>query len=243
MTAAARSVLQRMSGHSCLGRGGLVVGGMLLLIAAAHADDANPGASIATRGVGTAPACASCHGATGQGQAAAGFPRLAGQGRAYLVKQLRDFARGQRNNPVMKPIAASLSEAQIEQVAVYYASLPAWHPSALEAATRPPAAGKQAASAADKSGYALAARGDWNNGLPACFACHGQMGRGIAPNFPSLAGQPAAYTRAQMDAWQRGQRQNDPQGLMQAVARKMSEADIAAVSMYFENPTVPGAAR
>jgi cytochrome c553 len=201
---------------------------LLLGHGAAHAD--SPGAQLAHQGQTGTPACASCHGAHGEGLAAGGFPRLAGQNQTYLAKQLQDFARGARVSATMKPIAASLNAQQMQAVAAYYASLPGWHPGAVPAA-----------NAAYKTGYLLASRGNWNDGLPACFACHGNLGAGIAPHFPALAGQPAAYTRAQMDAWQRGQRRNDPQGLMQAVARKMSEAEIAAVSAYFEHPSPVGA--
>ena len=76
--------------------------------------------------------------------------------------------------------------------------------------------------------------------MPACFACHGEGGTGVAPHFPSLAGQMSSYTRAQLKAWQAGSRDNDPQGLMKSVAIKMSDEEIAAVSLYLENPELNG---
>lgn len=76
--------------------------------------------------------------------------------------------------------------------------------------------------------------------MPACFACHGIAGEGVPPHFPALAGQPMAYTQTQLNAWRAAQRTNDPLGLMQAVAEKMSDAEIAAVSRYLENPSRPG---
>jgi len=75
------------------------------------------------------PACASCHGAGGQGSAI--FPRLAGQHADYLVKQLDVFQRtNQRSSPetmptgmIMKNVAHSLDEQQITQVAAYAQSI------------------------------------------------------------------------------------------------------------------------
>ena len=70
--------------------------------------------------------------------------------------------------------------------------------------------------------------------MPACFACHGEKGVGVAPSFPALAGQNAAYTAKQLNAWKAGTRTNDPQGLMKAVADKMTPEEITAVTAYFE---------
>lgn len=62
-------------------------------------------------------------GANGEGQAAAGFPRLAGQNKVYLVKQLQAF-NGRRTDPVMQAFAQMLNAQQISDVAEYYVSLP-----------------------------------------------------------------------------------------------------------------------
>ena len=72
--------------------------------------------------------------------------------------------------------------------------------------------------------------------MPACFACHGVEGAGIPPHFPSIAGQNSAYIANQLKNWQTGARLNDPQGLMKAVADKLSAEDISAVSAYLANP-------
>jgi cytochrome c553 len=190
--------------------------------------DAQAGAAIAKNGTGAATACMQCHGANGEGQAAAGFPRprLAGQNRNYLVKQLTDFKAKLRINPLMQPIANTLTPAQINDVADYYASLPGWKPSTSPAPD----------TAQTVRGAQLAHRGDWDKGMPACFACHGENGAGIAPHFPGIAGQGAAYIANQLKNWQAGARSNDPQGLMKAVADKLSADDISAISAYLENP-------
>ncbi len=204
----------------------LLTAGFLTWPTAAVAD-LKAGATIAQQGAGAATACLACHGAKGEGQAAAGFPRLAGQNKEYLIKQLGDFASGGRSNPVMAPIASNLNKQQMNDVAEYYASLPAWKP------TTP------ASQPTDKNyalGAQLAARGNWSAGVPSCYACHGEGGVGVAPHFPALAGQPASYTEKQLKHWQAKERKNDPQGLMNSVAGKLTEAEIKAVSIFFENP-------
>ena len=192
------------------------------------------GAALAQQGAPGVPACLSCHGARGEGLAAAGFPRLAGQPAAYLEKQLRAFAGGQRVNPQMQGVASALDDSQIRAVAAYYGKLPGWQaaPSANPAAANPAVAAPEAW----KRGQKLAIRGNWNKEIPACFACHGPAGAGVAPHFPALSGQPAAYTRSQLKAWQSGTRTHDPQGLMKSVALRMSPAEIDAVSAYLANP-------
>ena len=206
---------------------------LLLLIApwSVHVQaDAQAGAKLAQKGGAGILACMACHGAKGEGQAAAGFPRLAGQSQAYLEKQVREFASGQRVNPQMAPIASALDAGQIKDVTDYYASLPEWKPAV------PP----DAAAPEYILGQKLATRGKWNEGMPACFSCHATGGGGIPPHFPSIAGQPRAYTSGQLQSWQSSARSNDPQGLMKSVASKLTAAEIAAVSLYLENPTQPG---
>src|SRR4051812_47056938 len=58
-------------------------------------------------------ACVGCHGAQGEGNAAAGFPRLAGQPQAYLLRQLNAYVNGHRGNPVMGPIAKAMQQQQM----------------------------------------------------------------------------------------------------------------------------------
>jgi len=191
--------------------------------------DAQAGEALAKHGAKAVPPCMQCHGANGEGQASTGFPRLAGQNKDYLVKQLQNF-KGRRSNPIMQTFAQALSAKQISDVAAYYASLPG----------RP--AGKQVwlttpttPVAPPSRGQLLAQQGDWDKGIPACFACHGEKGAGIAPSFPALAGQNATYTNKQLTDWRSGARTNDPQGLMKDVAQKLSPDEIAAVSAYLQN--------
>jgi len=204
---------------------GIAIAGLAL---AGRALAGTPDAAAIARqgnGHGAAP-CASCHGADGGGQPAAGFPRLAGLPAAYLLEQLDDFAAGTRRNATMQPVAAALSEPERQAMAAYYGKLPA-------PASPPAAAAAPADAALQAQGKALAERGRWSQGLPACEQCHGPGGVGVGQRFPPLAGQSAVYIANQLHAWRGGTRRNDPLQLMQAVAAKLSEADIAAVGAWY----------
>jgi cytochrome c553 len=87
------------------------------------------GAVVANEGhwSGGLPACRQCHGPSGQGVGKS-FPRLSGQGYAYLLNQLMAWKEGKRSNDplnLMTGVVSKLSEKEIEAVAAYFASLPA----------------------------------------------------------------------------------------------------------------------
>jgi cytochrome c553 len=200
-----------------------------LLLAAAgavlpgHAQDPAQaqGSQITTQGAGPAvPACATCHGAHGEGGPA--FPRLAGTGQAYLQAQLEAFASGARKNPLMQPIAQGLTPQQRAAVTLYYSKLPAPLHAADAQSARP-----------EDAGAWLATRGRWANQVPACVQCHGPGGNGVGATFPPLAGLPAAYITAQLQAWKGGARPPGPLSLMATVASKLTDADVSAVSAYY----------
>ncbi|WP_263143454.1 cytochrome c4 [Pseudomonas sp. RIT-PI-AD] len=194
----------------------------LLFALSAQADE--PGQKIYAQGGANpaAMACATCHGADGMGMGAAGFPRLAGLSAGYMAKQLGDFRSGSRTNPIMQPIAAALTDAEIDQVSAHLAALPAPHPERLGRA-------RQATGA----GESLALRGAWERDIPECVACHGPGGGGVGEAFPPLAGQSAQYLSAQLQAWRQGARKNDPNDLMGHIARSMTDEEINSVAEYF----------
>jgi cytochrome c553 len=68
-----------------------------------------------------AAGCAGCHGANGQGVPP--NPALAGKSEAQLLQALQDYKSGKRSNAVMKALAAGLSDQDMANLAVYYASL------------------------------------------------------------------------------------------------------------------------
>jgi len=73
-------------------------------------------------GKARAAACQACHGAEGISPNPL-WPNLAGQQDQYLIAQMKAFRDGTRKNPMMSPMAAPLSDEDIENLAAYYASL------------------------------------------------------------------------------------------------------------------------
>jgi cytochrome c553 len=168
--------------------------------------------------------CAACHGADGNSVAAAN-PNLAGQDADYITPQLAHLKAGIRVNPTMQAMAASLSDDDTRSLGAYYAQqkpkgLAAKDPSLVRSAQQ------------------LWRGGDAVNGVPACSACHSPTGAGIPKNFPRLAGQYADYTYAQPRACKAGERGADAAGrdingrVMNAIAQKMSDAQMKAVADY-----------
>jgi cytochrome c553 len=167
--------------------------------------------------------CAACHGADGNSVAAAN-PKIAGQFAEYLHKQLVDYKpqagnKPARDNPIMTPMVANLSDDDIKSLAAYYAGQKL-----------------KPAFATDKD---LAGLGQkiWRGGIPssdvpACAGCHGPAGAGIPAQYPRLSGQFAEYIAAQLKAFKEGARANDPNGMMRGVAARMTEREIQAVSQY-----------
>ncbi|MCP5325857.1 MAG: cytochrome c4 [Oceanospirillaceae bacterium] len=165
--------------------------------------------------------CAGCHGADGN-SAAPTFPKLAGLGERYIIKQLKDFKSGARNNPIMLGMATPLSEEQMADLAAYFS------------------AQKTSNGAIAKDKMELGARifkaGNAATGVPACLACHGPAGAGVAAaGFPRLAGQHADYIKAQLNAFQDDARTNDGDNkMMRDIAGRMSKKEIEAVSAYVQ---------
>ena len=67
--------------------------------------------------------CAGCHGPTGAGNEALKYPKLSGRDAAYVAEQLRAFKSGKRDNATMKAMTAGLSEADMDNLAAYVATL------------------------------------------------------------------------------------------------------------------------
>jgi len=79
-------------------------------------------AGDAAAGKAKAASCAACHGADGISKIPT-YPNLKGQKAAYLEKQLKAFKDGSRTDPTMNAMAKPLSDADIANLAAYYASL------------------------------------------------------------------------------------------------------------------------
>jgi cytochrome c553 len=187
----------------------------------ANSTDVTAGRAIAAQGMGAEPACSSCHGPNGTPAEGMPFPYLAGMSAEYLAKQLFDYRDGTRPNAIMEPIAKTLADTEVASLAWYYASL-----------TLP--APKVAPPNQPKRGQQLQEVGDNILALPACANCHGPAGAGGGPLLPSLALQPMTYTVSQLNAFRAGERKNDNDGVMRALAKRLSDADIKALGEYYE---------
>lgn len=217
-----KSCRQRLTRRWACGAGWSL---LIALTGSAHAQENAvqlSGKAIARTGViahGT-PACASCHGMSGEGVAVQDGPRLAGLDEAYLLRQLDAFSKQARPSRAMTPVARSLTAAERRAVARYYAQLP---PPPRPAATAPLV----------KAGRALALDGAWSVGIPPCASCHGADGQGVDSTTPALSGQAEAYLVAQLRRYQSGERRNDPLGLMRGIAGRMNRTQIRAVAAYY----------
>ncbi len=192
--------------------------GTIAVMIARGAAYGEPLAGDAAAGGAKAAMCAACHGERGNAQTPE-WPKLAGQHPGYLVKQLADFKSGARGNPVMGPMAEPLTEQDMADLAAFFSTQ-----STVIGEARPELL---------SVGQRLYRGGDAHKGVPACMACHGPAGSGNpAAGYPALAGQHAAYTKAQLYAYRSGERHNDHAKMMQTVASRLSDADIEAVSSY-----------
>ncbi|MBS9402940.1 cytochrome c4 [Halomonas sp. TRM85114] len=183
------------------------------------------------RGETAAGTCVACHQADGSGMNVPdgeSWPRLAGLDADYIAKQLHDFKAGRRHNASMQPFANMLDDQQIADVAAYYGEMP------VTAAQ----GGGDADEALLSRGEQLALRGDWNQYIVSCKSCHGPRNEGAGDTFPGITSQHAGYIESQLHAWQAGERNNDPQNLMGAIAKRMSDDDIRAVSAWLANQSV-----
>jgi cytochrome c553 len=192
----------------------------------------NPGEQLYTQGAPGIVPCSSCHGVNGQGSGAAGFPRIAGLNADYIVAQLEAFKYGTRINPLMQGIAKAMSLSQMKAVAAYLASLPVPQVSKVQASPALLALGEQIVYHGIRKGYKT-----W---VPRCTACHTEDLGGIGAVFPAIADQHASYIVAQLEAWQKGLRHNDPEGLMRAVAVQLTPKEVQAVADYLNNLPAPG---
>ncbi|WP_397379763.1 c-type cytochrome [Pseudomonas sp.] len=178
-------------------------------------------AGNAEAGQGKVVVCGACHAADGN-SAAPNFPKLAGQGERYLLKQLKDIKSGARPIVEMTGLLDNLSDQDMADIAAFYVSQ------------------QMSVGAADpklvEAGQALFRGGKLDEGMPACIGCHAPDGSGLAAaGFPKLAGQHATYVAKQLTDFREGNRTNDGESMiMRAIAAKLSNKDIEALSSYIQ---------
>ncbi len=173
--------------------------------ASAAANKSAPAApDPASAGKAAAAACAGCHGDNGISQIP-GMPSLVGLDPQYLVAAINAYKSGQRKNDMMTALVAGLGNADINNIALFYA-------------TQKPGRAQTPAAGNKTAGKAAAA---------ACDGCHGGAGSGTTP---SLAGQDASYFVAAMGAYKDGTRA-DP--IMKGQASAIAEAAAADIAAWY----------
>jgi cytochrome c553 len=164
--------------------------------------------------------CGTCHGAHGN-SVHPKFPRLAGQNANYLAAQLKAFRAQSRGDPdavgYMWGMAAELDDATIDALASYYSK-------------QKPEPSPRGDAALIARGRAVYEHGVESEGVPACGACHGPDGHGVA-DFPRLASQHAQYLLKQLASFQSNMRNV---AVMHGVAQNLRLQEMQAVAAYVE---------
>ncbi|MFW5432493.1 MAG: c-type cytochrome [Methylophilaceae bacterium] len=189
-----------------------------VLTTGAIAADLNQEMDISVAEATATNVCAACHGADGN-SAIALNPKLAGQHPEYLTKQMRNFKEGTRANAVMAAMVANLSPEEMQGLADFYAS-------------KTSKLAKAKVNGAGSLGEKIYRGGIAATNVPACAACHGANGEGMPKRFPRLSAQHADYTFQQMKTFRTDKRANAK--MMQAIAAKMTEAEMQAVADYIQ---------
>lgn len=152
--------------------------------------------------------CLGCHGIEGYRNAYPSYrvPRLGGQRAAYIEAALYAYRNGNRPHPTMQAHGGSLSDKDIQQLAVYFESLGA---------------------AADEIDVEMVA----GVGAAAiCVTCHGVDGAGVVPQPPVLSGQQKDYLVHALQQYRDGSRSGT---VMSAFAAPLSDADITMLAGFY----------
>lgn len=201
---------------------------LVFMLAAVHADaDSLVDGSVEAGKAKSIP-CTACHGAAGNSVNPM-WPNIAGQSATYIVTQLQAFQPGKDNQPALRsdPFMTSqamlLSAEDMQDLAVYFESLPA-------------AVNSVADTGSIDAAEALYRGGDTESKAAACMACHGPTGRGNpAASYPALQGQHATYTAKQLRDYAANARQSDGKTrIMRDIATRLSEDDIVSIASYVQ---------
>lgn len=174
-----------------------------------------PGGDVDAGRAIVAANCTGCHGLDGRGKTAE-IPNLAAQPADYLVEAMHAYRDGQRRHAALRDIIEGFSEADIRNIATFFAGVPALPASAIVTGESSYRAGEDIASA--------------------CTACHGPQGFSTEAGVPSLAGQQPAYLIVSTQEYASGNRGHaDKQAMLQGLAA----VDIEKMAMYFAAQAPP----
>jgi cytochrome c553 len=163
--------------------------------------------------------CGSCHNPDGN-SVIPDNPKISNLDPGYLARQLGDFKAGRRQHPVMSAVISGVDESEFKGLAAYFSKQ-----------KRIPGTASDAALAA--RGKEIFEEGITGSAVPACMGCHGENGNG-SDAFPYIGGQHPDYVIRQLTNFKSTERNNDPKGVMRAVAKRISEADMRAVAEYVQ---------
>ena len=178
----------------------------------------------AAAGEAKAVTCGACHGVDGN-SAVPTFPKLAGLGEKYLLKQMKDIRDGRRPVAVMAGQVDNMSDQDLADIAAFYDQ---------KARTS-----EMADEDLVATGRSIYMSGIMDRKVAACSGCHSPTGKGNAPGgFPALAGQHADYIATQLTMFRKGY--EDPAGrtndgdskIMRTTAFELSDLEIKAVASY-----------
>lgn len=199
----------------------------LFVVFALIAAPAALAAGDAAAGKDKSTACAACHTEDGNSVMAL-YPRIAGLGENYLLKQLQEIQSGARSVPEMVGQLDNFNEQDLADLAAYFSSQ-----------TRLPAGAKEERL---ELGERVYRGGNMETGVPACTGCHSPSGNGNDPaGYPAIGGQFADYIAKQLRAFRTGAhdpenpaaRTNDGETeVMRGVAAHMSDVEIDAVANF-----------
>jgi cytochrome c553 len=184
--------------------------GAAAILAAALSFSSSAALADAEAGRQKAQPCAACHGPDGN-SANPAIPSLAGQPAQFITMQLFQFREGNRKDPQMTPMAANLSNADMNDLAAYFTAqkhAPPGHKTGPENAAKAPALTQK-----------------YN-----CVQCHGPKLLG-QQHIPRLAGQQHEYLKKQLQGF-KAQTRADLDGNMTSAAQALSPADIDVIADY-----------
>lgn len=164
------------------------------------------------RGQELSKPCARCHGADGN-HTEAGVPRLAGQHPQYIIKATKAYRDGTRTMPTMHEKLTGLSQADLENIALYFAL------------NKPKSVARNVANTSEGKQFT-------NN----CAKCHGSMGSSDDTSIPNLAGQNVKYLNTTIKAYRDKVRDH---GVMHQTISGLKDSEIEKISAFFasEQPT------
>ena len=171
------------------------------------------------RGEQIAQACIKCHSASGK-IAKSEYPQINGLQQGYLSKSLLDYLSGVRKHEEMNQAVEKLDNEQILDVAAYYSSLTTPWTTSVRVARKKP--GKPSPKDI-KAGKELAG---------SCISCHGENGNSTTEGIPSLAGLSAKYIDTALNAYFKGDRNNE---FMKVFKHAFGKDRVAKLGAYFSS--------